>query len=53
MGPLSLTIVAALAGAATLTSAYTPNQPGSENRYPFAKPYDQSFLSGKMLLLLL
>ena len=45
MAPLYSTLVAALAGA-SLASAYTPNRPGSQNRYPFAKPYDQSFLDG-------
>ncbi|CAK7243370.1 MAG: acid phosphatase pho5 [Sporothrix thermara] len=49
MAPLASAVVAVI-GAASLAAAQTPNRPGSQNRYPFAKPYDQSFLDGYSVL---
>ncbi|CAK7203113.1 acid phosphatase pho5 [Sporothrix eucalyptigena] len=49
MAPIAAAVVAVLAGA-SLASAQTPNRPGTQNRYPFAKPYDQSFLDGYSVL---
>lgn len=47
MAPFAVFFIAALAGTTTLATAYTPNKPGSQTRYPFAKPYSQDFLEGK------
>ncbi|CAK7266431.1 acid phosphatase pho5 [Sporothrix epigloea] len=49
MAPLATNIVAIL-GAASLAVAQTPNAPGSQNRYPFTKQYDQGFLDGYSVL---
>ncbi|CAK7197879.1 acid phosphatase pho5 [Sporothrix eucalyptigena] len=50
MSPLTASLLAVLAGTSTLATAYTPNRPGSQTRYPFAKPYSQDFLEGYSVL---
>ncbi|OAA66491.1 3-phytase B [Niveomyces insectorum RCEF 264] len=50
MAPLALSFTAALVGAATVASAYTPNRPGSEALYGSTAPYSQAFLEGYSVL---
>ena len=45
---LPAAVITVLAGA--MAAAYTPNKQGSQYRYPFAQPYDQSFLDGYSIL---